>query len=92
MQLLFYIGCYRLFEKPDYFQDDERYYFVTTDYLAFSEKGIGRIKELTDEDLIRTGKVVRDEVAASIYEMDSLKNSELIHSGDYHYQRIPMMF
>ena len=92
LRLLKDIGCYRLFEKSDYFKDDVRYYFVTTDYLAFSEKAMGKIRELTDEDLIRTGKVVRDEVAASIYEMDNLKNSELIHSSDYHYQKIPMMF
>ncbi len=92
LRLLKDIGCYRLFEKPDYFQNDERYYFVTTDYLAFSEKAMGKIKELSDDDLIRTGKVVRDEVARNIYEMDSLKNSELVHSGDYHYQKIPMMF
>ncbi len=82
------LGCYRLFEKSDYFAADERYYFVTTDYLAFSESGIGKIKELQDEDLIRTGKVVRDSIANSIYQMENLKNDELVHSGDYHYQNV----
>ena len=86
------LGCYRLFEKADYFVSDERYYFVTTDYLAFSESGIGKIRELSDEDLIRTGKVVRDEVANSIYNLDNLKNEELVHAGDFHYKNIPMTF
>ena len=86
------LGCYRLFEKSDYFASNETYYFVTTDYLAFSESGIGKMKELTDEDLIRTGKVVRDEVANTIYQIDNLKNNELVHSGDYHYKNIPFGF
>ena len=86
------LGCYRIFEKSDYFTADERYYFVTTDYLAFSESGIGKIRELQDEDLIRTGKVVRESVANSIYNMDNLMNEELLHSGDYHYRKIPMTF
>ncbi len=92
LRLLKDLGCYRLFEKADFFADDERYYFVTTDYLAFSEKGIGKIRELSDEDLIRTGKVVRDEVANTIYQIDNLKNEELVHSGDYHYKGIPISF
>lgn len=92
LRLLKDIGCYRLFDGPDYFVDNETYYFVTTDYLAFSEKAMGKIRELTDEDLIRTGKIVRDEVANSIYQIDKLKNEELVHSGDYHYKKIPMMF
>ena len=86
------LGCYRIFEKSSYFNNDETYYFVTTDYLAFSESGIGKVKELNDEDLIRTGRVVRDEVAFAIYQIDNLKNEELVHSGDYHYRKISMTF
>ena len=92
LRLLKDLGCYRLFEKADYFVSSETYYFVTTDYLAFSEKAMGKIRELTDEDLIRTGKVVRDEVANAIYQIDNLKNEELVHTTDYHYTKIPMSF
>ena len=92
LRLLKDLGCYRLFENASYFDANERYYFVTTDYLAFSEKAMGKIRELTDEDLIRTGKVVRDEVANSIYQLDNLKNEELVHTKDYHYTKIPMSF
>ena len=86
------LGCYRVFEKSSYFNNDETYYFVTTDYLAFSESSIGSIKTLTDEDLVRTGKVVRDEIANSIFQLDTLNNKELLHSGDYHYRNIPLVF
>ena len=92
LRLLKDLGCYRLFEKADYFDSSETYYFVTTDYLAFSEKAMGKISELSDEDLIRTGKVVRDEVANAIYQIDNLKNEELVHTTDYHYTKIPMSF
>ena len=86
------LGCYRLFENRNYFESTEEYYMVTTDYLAFSENGIQPFKELTDADLIRTGKVVRDEVANTVYQLDSLKNSELLHTGDFHYKKVSLTF
>lgn len=88
------LGCYRLFEKKDYFNADEDYYLVTTDYLAFSEQGFAnfRSEPLEDEDLVRTGKVVRDSVAYRIYDLDKVKNTVWQHTSDYHYANIPMTF
>ena len=88
------LGCYRIFEKKDYFKADEEYYLVSTDYLAFSEQGFANFRDnpLEDSDLIRTGKVVRDSVANKIYQLDKVKNSVWQHSGDYHYANIPMTF
>ena len=88
------LGCYRLFEDRNYFNSDEEYYIVTTDYLAFSENGFANFRStpLEDKDLIRTGRVVRDEVANKIYQIDQLNNKELLHSGDFHYAKIPMMY
>ena len=88
------LGCYRIFEDKDYFNESEEYYIATTDFLAFSAQGFAnfRSEELTDDDLIRTGKVVRDEIANRVYKMDSLKNDELLFKNDYHYKSIPLMF
>ena len=70
------------------------YYLATTDYLAFSEQGFAnfRSEPLEDEDLIRTGRVVRDVVANKIYQTDKINNSDWKHSGDYHYANIPITF
>ena len=70
------LGLYKIFDNKSYFKADEDYYMVSTDFLALSEKYLGKVKTFTDADLIRTGKVVRDEVAARIYELDNIKNSE----------------
>ena len=88
------LGCYRLFEDRNYFQDSEEYYLVTTDFLAFAEQGFlnFRSKPLDDDDIIRTGKVVRDEIANKVYALDNVKNGDHLHTSDYHYQNIPMTF
>ena len=89
------LGCYRIFEKSDYFTNSDEYYIATTDYLAFSDSsGFSTLleKTLDDSDLIRTGKVVRDEIANRVYQIDNLKNADLLHKGDYHYAAIPMTF
>ena len=89
------LGCYRVFEKSDYFAAGDEYYIATTDYLAFSDSsGFSTLlgKTLDDSDLIRTGKVVRDEIANKVYQLDSLKNADLLYKGDYHYAAIPLTF
>lgn len=84
------LGLYKIFETRDYFQANEYYYFATTDFLALSEKYLGKIKHFTDEDLIRTGYVVRDEVAKRMYEIDDVKNGEwAAEKSNY---TIPMSF
>ena len=79
-----------IFDNKSYFKADEDYYMVSTDFLALSEKYLGKVKTFTDADLIRTGKVVRDEVAARIYELDNIKNSEW--ASDKTCYTIPLSF
>lgn len=72
------LGIYRIFEKMSYFDPSEEYYIVTTDFIALSDNYFGApYRHVTDEDLIRTGRVVRDEVANKIYKLDKLVNKEL---------------
>ena len=84
------LGLYKTFENRSYFSSSEYYYFATTDFLALSEKYLGKIKHFTDEDLIRTGYVVRDEVAKRIYELDNISNSEW--AAEKSCYTIPMTF
>lgn len=91
LSLLKDLGCYRVFEDSSYFKAKETYYVVTTDYLALSDR-IGVFKELHDKDIIRTGKILRDEIAAKIYKIDNVKNEKWEKRGDFHYQSIPMVF
>ena len=72
------LGIYRIFEKMSYFDPSQEYYIVTTDFIALSDNYFGDpYRHVTDEDLIRTGRVVRDEVANKIYKLDKLVNKEL---------------
>lgn len=84
------LSCYRVFEDKSYFKDDEDYYLVTTDYLATSDQ-FKKFNSYTDEDLIRTGKVARDEIAKLIYDIDNVKVSQY-DTTDLPYKQIPMMF
>ena len=70
------LGIYRTFEKRADFQKSDTVYIVATDFLALNESYFGKFKVLTDQDLIRTGKVVRDEVANKIYGEKKIKNAK----------------
>ena len=89
------LGCYRLFETKSDIELEKTYYIVTTDYLALdSDQGFNgdtRLKPISDENMIRTGAIVRDVVAERIYELDKVKRSDF-PSSDYHYQNIPPQF
>lgn len=86
------LGVYRIFDKRDYFNANEEYYFALTDFIALSDDYFGgKFKTLTDDDLIRTGKVVRDEVARHIYELDNLVNADLT-ANVKEYRAIPNTF
>ena len=73
------LAIYRTFESKASLNENEDYYIVLTDFLAFSEyfqdfKLNG--EDIQDKDLIRTGKIVRDEVAQKIYDIRTVKNSK----------------
>lgn len=85
------LGLYRTFEKRSEIVDSETYYLVTTDFVALSDSYFGKFKTLEDKDLIRTGKVVRDEVAEKIYSVKKVKNSEW-NSTETCFKNIPISF
>lgn len=80
-------GLYRTFSKKSELDNDTDYYVVTTDYLALAET-FSNAFNLTEADLIRTGKVVRDEVAAKIYSVKNVKNSKW-NANEECYKAIP---
>ena len=73
------LGIYKTFERLSSLKDKETYYIVATDFLALGEY-MGDFKRdeggIKDEDLIRTGLTVRDEVATKIYNLNKIKNEE----------------
>lgn len=89
--LLAGFGCYRLFEDSSYFKNSETYYIATTDYVALSDM-MAPFQEVTDKDMIRTGKIMRDEIANKIYKTDNVKVSKWNATGDYHYESISPVF
>lgn len=66
----------RTFESFDSIEYNTDYYLVLTDFIAFDEDFLYRIFNFTEEDLIRTGKVVRDEVANYIYQKGTIKAAD----------------
>ena len=73
------LGIYRTFESKSEIKENETYYIVGTDFLAFSEYFSEFKKDeggLQDKHLIRTGKIVREEVAQKIFSIKKVKNSE----------------
>ena len=80
------LGVYRLFDGKSTILDNQYYYYATTDFLALSEDIFG----LKDENLIRTGAVVRDIVAERIYQLDQLKSADF--PDTINYQNIPTVW
>lgn len=84
-----YAVC-RTFNKPDQLNSNEEYYLILTDFMALSKQYIKSIfTNIKEGDLIRTGKVVRDEVAKFIYEKDKIKPADF-SDGKSRYEQIPM--
>ena len=73
------LGIYRTFDSKSEINENENYYIVATDFLAFSDY-FSEFKKneggLQDKHLIRTGKIVREEVAQKIYSIKKVKNSQ----------------
>ena len=85
------LGIYRTFEKRAEISDNETYYLVATDFIALSDSYFGSFKHLEDKDLIRTGKVVRDEIASKIYSLRKVKHS-VWGANDTCYKIVPTSF
>ena len=84
-------GCYRIFEEKSYFVDSFHYYIVTTDFLATSPQFTSAFRVFEEEDIIHTGRIVREDVAQKIYDIDDVKNSDWTKiTGNY--AQIPMGF
>ena len=79
-------GIYRTFKEKSDLNPEETYYCVTTDYLATTDDFAG-LKVLEDNDLIRTGGILRDEIAHKVYKLKSIKNADY-EKGDYHFRAL----
>ena len=63
----------------DKIDDAKEYYFTTTDFMATSSNFAFKLK---DADLVRTGYIVRDAVAARIQSNQNIKASNFVRSGN----------
>lgn len=63
------------FKSRTELNNDEDYYIVLTDFIALSYVA-EKVPEVTEAELIHTGKVVRDEVANYIYELEKIDASK----------------
>lgn len=88
------LGCYRTFQTRNDIDPNKYYYIATTDFVALStsDSGInGRLKTITEDELIHTGKIVRDEIAKKIYKLDKVNSSAYSNTKDC-FKAIPMNF
>ena len=85
-----YAVC-RTFKNADDIIANQDYYLVLTDFIALSKQYVkGIFTNLKETDLIRTGKVVRDEVAQLIYEKDKINPNDFLFGSNNRYEPIPM--
>lgn len=84
------LAARRTFEKRDEIDPKKDYYIVITDFLATSSAYLLDAFNISEQDLIRTGKVVRDEVADLIYQKDIIDGS--IYTNVAPYKDIPLGF
>lgn len=80
----------RTFDKKDEIDSSKDYYIVLTDFIALSPNYFKDVFDIKEADLIRTGKVVRDEVANVIYKKENIVGSEF--NNVYPYKQIPKIF
>ena len=59
-------------------EDKTEYYFTTTDFMGTSSKFVFKLK---DEDLTRTGYIVRDAIAGRISSQKNIKKSDFVRSN-----------
>lgn len=79
----------RTYSSDTEIDDNTEYYIVLTDFIALSNEMVGKVFPITDDNLIRTGKVVRDEVAHLIFNKQTIKPSDF-RSGISPYIGLPI--
>lgn len=77
------LACRRLIEKREDVDKSKQYYIVLTDYIALSDNYLQSALGITEDKLIRTGKVVRDEVANLIYKKENIVGSQYDNVAPY---------
>lgn len=68
----------RTFGSTSEIDQNKDYYVILTDFLALSSQYFGSAYGCLESELIRTGKVVRDEVANFIYEKDKIVGDDFL--------------
>ena len=81
----------REFNDKSEIDSKKYYYIVLTDFLALSENYFGGSFNITEDELVRTGKVVRDEVANFIYQKGKIKEKDF-NPNLLPYKAIPKIF
>lgn len=84
------LACRRTFEKRDEIDPNKEYYVVLTDFIALSSNFFKNSYHIEESDLIRTGKVVRDEVANFIYKTENIVGNTYKNVAPY--KSIPTIF
>lgn len=80
----------RSFTNKEELDNNTDYYLVLTDFIALSSAYVSKIFPIHEEDLIRTGKVVREEVAQLIFKTGEIKTANFA-SGKAPYVSIPLI-
>lgn len=78
-------AIWRNFKNRIDLSDTEDYYLILTDFMALSENYMKQptvFPEIEEANLIRTGKIVRDEVAKYIYELNKVNADEFTNTKD----------
>ena len=70
----------RTFGNTRELDPNKDYYVIMTDFLALSDQYFGStaVYGCTEADLIRTGRVVRDEVASFVYQKDKIIGDDFL--------------
>lgn len=74
------LGVRRTFASKSDIETNKDYYLVLSDFIALSTAYVGRIFPITENDLIRTGKIVREGVANLIYKTKTIKSADFSSS------------
>lgn len=77
----------RTFDEASELKSEEEYYICLTDFLALSSKYFAKFLLISEDSLIRTGKIVREEVADFVYKKDEIKTQDFA-SGKLPYKPI----
>lgn len=75
----------------DEVNNNKDYYLILTDFLALSSAYFGGIFNITEDQLIHTGKIVREEVADLIFQKENIKLADF-DTNTLPYKAIPKIW